>query len=292
MRAIFGLVLVAGLGLAGFAVYMVKNHFGAQQALIAQTQARAAKAIATIDVYAVNREVAYGEPITLEDVTLIKYAKSFVPEGTFGTQEELFPEGTEVSRIAIFPMAPNEPVLAHKVTAPGQDAGITTRLASGMRAFTINVDASTGVSGFIRPGNRVDVMWSGAVQAQNGSPGRQISRRIRTNLEVIAIDQSADATRTSATVASTVTVQVSPEDALALGLAQTTGQLSLSLVGNNEGTALASNEIIEIDQFSLLGIEREAPQAEAPPPPMENTLCQRRIRKGAELMIEEYPCQN
>lgn len=291
MRAIFGLVLVVGLGLAGFAVYMVKNHFGAQQALIAQTRAQAAQIVPTVDVYAVNRAVAYGEPITIDDVVVIKHARDFLPEGSFATEADVFPEGTEVARVAIMPLAINEPLLAHKVTAPGRDAGITTRLAPGMRAFTINVDATTGVSGFLRPGDNVDVMWTGQVVASDGRQGRQITRRIRTSLEIIAVDQSADSTRSSAAVAKTVTVQVTPEDALSLAQAQSTGNLSLSLVGNNETAETLVAEIIEVDQFSLLGIE-EAPAAEPELPELAPQVCQRRVRKGAEVVLETIPCSN
>lgn len=291
MRAIFGLVLIAGLGLAGFAVYMVKNHFGAQQALIAQTRAQAAQIVPTIDVYAVNRAVAYGEPITAEDVVVIKYARDYTPEGVFLTEADVFPEGIEVPRVAIMPMAINEPILAHKVTAPGRDAGITTRLQAGMRAFTINVDATTGVSGFLRPGDRVDVMWTGKIFATDGRQGRQISRRIRSNLEIIAVDQSADTSRVSAEVAKTVTVQVTPEDALSLAQAQSTGNLSLSLVGNNEvGDELVA-DAIEVDQYSLLGIE-EAPIIEPEAPSPVEQICQRRVRRGAEVIMEPIPCSN
>lgn len=291
MRAIFGLVLVVGLGLAGFAVYMVKNQFGAQAALIAKTRAEAAQIVQTVDVYAVNRQIAYGEPIEFDDVTVIKYAEDFLPEGIFKTEAELFPEGTDVARVATMPMSANEPVLFHKVTAPGRDAGITTRLGSGMRAFTINVDATTGVSGFLRPGDHVDVMWTGTVAEAESRRGRKLSRRIRTNLEIIAVDQSADSTRVSAAVAKTVTVQVSPEDALSLAQAQSTGDLSLSLVGHNESSETLIAEVIEVDQFSLLGIEA-APEVEEIAQEAPPEMCERKIRKGAEVSIESYPCSN
>ena len=49
---------------------------------------------------------------------------------------------------------------------PGQDAGVSSRLSKGMRAFAIRVDVATGVSGFLRPGDRVDVYWSGTIQGR------------------------------------------------------------------------------------------------------------------------------
>ena len=74
---------------------------------------------------------------------------------------------------------------------------------------------------------------------------------------MIAIDQSADADSTRATVAKTVTVAVSPRQVAALAQAQSTGRLSLSLVGVGDA-GLA--EAVEIDQKELLGIEEKIVQ--------------------------------
>ena len=57
----------------------------------------------------------------------------------------------------------NEPILKIKVTEPGQDAGVSSRLERGMRAFAISVNVTSGVSGLLRPGDRVDVYWTGSV---------------------------------------------------------------------------------------------------------------------------------
>ena len=287
MRAVFGLVLVLGMGLAGFAVYMVKGYMTDQEAALRAERARAQQIVETVDVYAVNRAMAYGEPITPEDVKLIKYAVEFLPEGVFKTEEELFPEGTDLPRRILRQIEPNEPLLLTKVTAPGEDAGINQRLARGMRAFTINVDASSGVSGFLRPGDKVDVYWTGSVNSFDGG-NREITRLIQSGVELIAVDQSADANRTGAEIARTVTVQVSPQDVAGLAQAQSTGSLSLSLVGvGDESVATA----IEVDQMSLLGIEEAAPLApvavEAAP-----QACTIRTRRGAELVDVVIPCTN
>lgn len=63
MRAVFGLVLILGLGLAGFAVYMVQGHFERQAQEIQRERAAAAEQVPTIEVLAVNRVVQYGEQI-------------------------------------------------------------------------------------------------------------------------------------------------------------------------------------------------------------------------------------
>ena len=288
MRAVFGLVLVLGMGLAGFAVYMVKGHFNDQNAALARERAMAAQTISTVDVYAVNRSIAYGEPLTIDDVTVVKYAKDFLPEGTFSSEDDLFPQGTDVARVVLRPMEPNEPVLAVKVTEPGEDAGITSRLADGKSAFTINVDMSTGVSGFLRPGDRVDVYWTGLVGGGQGVQPREITRLIESGVDLIAVDQNTDENRAGAEIARTVTVQVSPQDVADLTQAQSSGKLTLALVGKNATTDQMAS-VIEVDQRSLLGIADEvAPVAAPVAAPVQS--CSIRNRRGAEVVETPIPC--
>lgn len=285
MRAVFGLVLILGLGLAGFAVYMVQGYFQQQQLALANERATAAEQVPTIEVYAVNRVVAFGEPLTAADVTMIRYAEPFLPEGVFRTPEELFPQGVGVARYVLRQMEPNEPVLAVKVSEPGQDAGITTRLAIGMRAFAINVDVASGVSGFLRPGDRVDVYWTGAVTVGQGT--ENVTQLIDSGLQIVAIDQTADDNMTGTAIASTVTVEVSPQQVANLAQAQATGSLSLSLVGHlDESVAQA----IEVNQATLLGIRQAAPVIEVAVEPAR--VCTIRTRRGAEVVEIPIPCTN
>jgi pilus assembly protein CpaB len=176
-------------------------------------------------------------------------------------------------------METHEPILAVKVTEPGQPAGLTGALEDGKRAFAISVDASSGVSGFVYPGNFVDVYWT-------GSDGiREITRLIESSVNVIAIDQTAaGATTGGAVVAQTVTVQATQEQVARLAQAQATGKLALSLVGS-DSTAITGK--IEVDSASLLGIvEQEAIEVEA------EKVCTIRNRKGGEVVEIPIPCTN
>lgn len=289
MKAVFGLVLVTGLGLAGSAVYMVRGHFQAQAVQLAQTRAVAAAAVPTVKVYAVTRAIGYGERLAPADVQLVDYAQPFLPEGVFATEAELFPEGPEELRTVLRPMEPNEPVLAIKVTEPGEDAGITSRLTAGMRAFTISVDARTGVSGFLRPGDNVDVYWTGQVE-EGGRGAREVTQLIESGLRIIGIDQTSDDTATQVGVANTVTVEVSPQQVAKLAQAQSTGGLSLSLVGYGDDTVAAA---IEVDQQSLLGLEdapAPAPVAAPAAPPPPPRVCSVRTRRGGEVIETPVDC--
>ena len=253
MRAVFALVLLVGIGLAGFAVYAVNGYVSQTETALNQERRKLAEVIPTVEVYAMNRAIEYGERITKDDVKIIAYAEPHLPEGVFFTEEELFPEDEDELRAVTRPMEENEPILFVKVTEPGDAAGITTLLTPGMRAFTITVDVQSGVSGFLRPGDRVDVYWTGDLRTA-GRDSQNVTQLIKSGVELIAVDQTADGNRNEAAIARTVTVQVSPEDVAALAQAQATGDLSLSLVGAGDATVLGG---ISIDQRTLLGVEDE-----------------------------------
>lgn len=285
MRGVFGLVLIVGLGLAGSAVWMVRGYFQEQSNALAQVSAVAASMTPTVEVWAVKRQMGYGEPITPDDVQAIQYAEPFLPEGTFRTQEELFPKGPEELRVVLRQMEPNEPILSAKVTEPGEDAGLTSRLEDGMRAFAINVDVSSGVSGFLRPGDKVDVYWTGTVDV-GAQSGNRVTRLIESGLKLIAIDQSADEGVTRASIARTVTVEVTPQQVANLAQAQATGSLALSLVGQGEEEAAS---VIEVDQKSLLGIE-DAPAPVIELAPVAPEVCTVRTRKGDQVVETPVEC--
>ena len=183
MRAVFGLVLIAGIGLAGFAAYMVKERLDAYEAELAKARAAQAQIVDTVKVFVAADQLKYGQRLEKEAVRVVRWPKNALPEGVFTDAAALFPEDAE-PRTILRTMEKNEPVLAVKVTEPGRDAGITSRLKRGMRAFAINVDVSSGVSGFLRPGDRVDVYWTGSVGRQTvGGEGRgEITKLIQTGV--------------------------------------------------------------------------------------------------------------
>ena len=289
MRLIFGLVLILGVALAGFAVYMAKNYIQAYQTQLELERQSRPDPIKTVDIYIATRTLEYGEAILMKDVKQIAFPEASLPEGVFRTEEELFPRGDEEPRTTLRAMEKGEAILAVKVTAPGQDAGISAKLGRGMRAFAIQVDSTSGVSGFLRPGDRVDVYWTGNIGRGNvrteGDSEGDVTKLIETGVQLIAIDQSANSDMTEASIARTVTVTVRPEQVAALAQAQATGRLTLSLVGTQDDVVA---ERIEVDQRQLLGLSSAPAPVEAP----RAEVCTVRTRRGAEVIETPIPCTN
>ena len=276
MRLVFGLVLLLGIGLAGFAVKVAMDRFNQYQVALAQQRQAI---IPTTEVFVVTRQLRYGERLSQSDVQAVLWPADYVPFGAFTTLEEIFPEGESNPRTVLRTMEQHEPLLAGKVTAPGEDAGVASRLQEGTQAFTLQIDVVAGVSGFLRPGDRVDVYWTGM-----GRDGDSVTRLIRSSLEIIALDQTADSERNNPIIARTITFAARPTDIAALTQAQAAGRLTLALVGLNDDT---TSETVEVSRDELLGAREEvAAGPEAP------RICTVRHRRGAEVVEMPVPCTN
>lgn len=293
MRAVFGLVLIVGLGLAGFAVYMIKNQFAAYEAELQRQRQANGGLIDTVDIYVAKKPMKYGDELTPDSVAVVKWPANLQPQGVFYSAERakefntplLFAPSGE-NRVLLRAIEANEALTAVKVTEPGEIAGITSLLEPGQSAASIKVDVTSGVSGFLRPGNFVDVYWTGEIRGAESS--REVTRLIETGLKIIAIDQSANVDVAKASVARTVTVAVDRTQALRINQGQKTGRLALTLVGEPGLDGVAEGPV-EIDQNSLLGIAA----AEAPAPaPKEKEVCTIRTRRGAEVVEIPIPCTN
>jgi pilus assembly protein CpaB len=285
MRMIFGLVLVIGLALAGAAVYMAQGYISKTQTALDRERQMRAKTGPLVEVYVVNKPKNYGEVLTKEDVQLIWWPQNALPETIFRDEAALFPNDGKEPRYVLRQMEKFDPILAVKVTEPGQPAGLTGQLAKGMRAFAIKVDVASGVSGFVQPGDRVDVYWTGTGPTSNVGETAEVTRLIESAVQIIAVDQTSNNGSGGAMVARTVTVSASPQEVARLAQAQATGRLALSLVGTGDDTV---NGRIEVDQQGLLGIEQTveiaAPEAEK--------VCTIRTRKGSELVETPVACTN
>ncbi|WP_439111233.1 Flp pilus assembly protein CpaB [Lentibacter sp.] len=282
MRGIFGLVLIVGVALAGFAVFMAKDYIDKYQSALEAERSKGGS-IDTVEIFVTKKPVKYGDQLTAEDVRLVSWPTRSVPQGAYSIPEELFPQGFDKPRSVLRSLEPGEAILAVKLTNPGEPAGLTSLLKPGERAFTIEVSVASGVSGFLRPGHQVDVYWTGRVEGQGRNA--EVTKLIQSSLPLIAIDQSANEEVQKAGIARTVTVAASAQQVAALAQAQSTGSLSLALVGSGDAR---TNEVIEVDQNALLGVvAAEAPVAQA----LEE-VCTIRTRRGAEVVEIEIPCTN
>ncbi|MER9403245.1 Flp pilus assembly protein CpaB [Mesorhizobium caraganae] len=167
----------------------------------------------------------FGDTLSADKLQEIAWPAGAVPAGAFKTTKDLL--AGEGSKQALQPIGTNEPVLATKITGPGQRATLSAVLGEGMKAVSIRVNDVLGVAGFVFPGDRVDVLLTRTVR--DDGTDKSFVDVLLQSIKVLAVDQVADESKDSPTVVKAVTVEVSTKDAQKLTLAAGAGQLSLAL---------------------------------------------------------------
>ena len=122
---------------------------------------------------------------------------------------------------------------ADKLIKPGTQ-GFLAALGPGMRGVSIAVDPVSGISGFISPGDLVDVLMTHELQDIGNDPvlkTRVYTETILRNLRVIAIEQTIDKSSGKPVIGQTVTMEVNSKQAETLALGARMGNLSLVLQG-------------------------------------------------------------
>ena len=150
------------------------------------------------------------------------------------------------------PITAGQPVTRGSIVGPNDRGFLAAALGPGMRAVTVPVSATSGVAGFIFPGDRVDVVLTQEVTGGGDGPPLRVSETIVRNMRVLATDQRIDSKdeegKTVPKVFSTVTLEATPRIAEKVAVAQSVGLLSLSLRSIAENAAeleraVASGEV-------------------------------------------------
>jgi pilus assembly protein CpaB len=125
------------------------------------------------------------------------------------------------------------PVTSQDVLRPRDRGFLASVLAPGTRAVSINVDAESGVSGLIWPGDHVDVVLTHTIDKADLAHGT-MSETVLHDVRIIAIDQEivqggkAD-NGTAGKVTHTVSLQLAPEQVQKITVAGQLGKLSLAM---------------------------------------------------------------
>jgi pilus assembly protein CpaB len=243
--------LIASYGIFNF----LRQQRQAAEALRTQTQ----------DVVIAAKDIPAGSTIAeamLKDGTVraIKWPKASVPAGAFATPTEVI---GKVNRVKI--MA-NEPILESRLS--GEGAGLTVRLEPGKRAMAVRVDEIVGVSGFIVPDDRVDVIVT-TTPPGNDNRDARLSKIVLQNKRVLSVAQSTEQKDGKPQVARSITLEVSPEEAEKLSLAYQEGPIVLALRGVGDETEPATigsnkNDLLALGVRKTTGGVRVRAVAQAP----------------------------
>jgi pilus assembly protein CpaB len=245
--------------IVGAMILALGAAFGVNQLMRGSTapaaRAAAAPAIDGPKVIIATRALPVGTILTADSLRFQPWPEGLVKPDQYYVegQANLAALTGSVVRVAI---PSGAPVTKGALVNPSDRGFLAAALAPGMRAISIPLSAEQGVSGFVFPGDRVDLMLTMQFENQNQSDGDKTklytTETIVRNLRVLAVDQRSVPTdengSSTPAVYSTVTIEATPVIAEKIAVARSAGTLSLALrsIADTQGQleeAIASGSV-------------------------------------------------
>jgi pilus assembly protein CpaB len=210
-----------------------------------------------VPVVVAAADLTWGTKLSEEMLKTVPFLKESLPAGYLSEPETL------VGRVLISPLKEREPVLESRLASKDVTmGGVSAVIKPGMRAVAVKGDKVIGISGFIQPGNRVDVL----VTLKDPATKNEITKMVLSNVLVLATGTEIEEKRDGKPQPVDVyTLEVDPEQAERLGLAAAEGKLQFALRNiTDQETVLTRGATITQTLSSLRGVE---PKNEPPPIP-------------------------
>ena len=243
-------LLVGALAIAVVTAVMAKNMFAGSGA------PAAAAAPAPVDgpeVLVATRSLPVGTIIDAEALRYQRWPGELIQPAYFikGVEGSVDPSAL-LGTVVRNEITAGQPLTQGALIKPGDRGFLAAALGPGMRAVTVAVSNTSGVNGFVFPGDRVDIMLTQEVAGGGEGETLKVAETVLRNVRVLASDQRTGSTDAEGkpilTSTSTVTLETTPRIAEKIAVAQTIGTLSLSLRSIADNTAeleraIASGEV-------------------------------------------------
>jgi len=262
-------MFVLSLVLGGVGVFYSKHYIEQQ---IAYYKGQLDKTETMVEVVVPKRKLQRGEVLLASDLVMreipAKYADS---NSVTGSNYE-----TAVGQRVDFDVDEGRPLLwAH--LEGGLTPTFSGKVPDGLRAMTVRVDEINSISGFLQPKDRVDLLMTyGAGDQQRIYPLIQRLDVIATGLQTLVDKNSGGAVRKF----NTITVQVTPEAAQKITLAQQVGKLTAMLRNPEDESSLSDSPMTVAQLLNIF----EAPKSVAKKP--VRAVSSKRAKPKAEPGIE------
>ena len=223
-------LLIGALVIAVVTAVMAKNMFtgaGADQANAAPVVPMGPK------VLVARKALPVGTIIDAESLAFQAWPKELVQNAYYTEGSPDADMSKLIGTVVRNPVTAGQPLTHGALVGPNDRGFLAAALGPGMRAVTVPVSATSGVAGFVFPGDRVDMVLTQEVVGGGDGPPLKVSETIVRNLRVLATDQRIDGKneegKTEVKTFATVTFEATPRIAEKIAVAQSMGTLSLAL---------------------------------------------------------------
>ncbi len=178
-------------------------------------------AVPTVPVVVAKTAITKGSMIQEEALVVRQYAQEAEPAGAVGDFKNL------LGRTVAVDVGLNEPVTMAKLVGDKPIGGISSMIAPGKRAMAVKGNMVMGLSGFVHPGDRVDVL----VSLTEGRSEKPVTKVVLEWVKVLATGTQLDSPTEQGVTASVdvYTLELTPQESERLALAATRGTLHFAL---------------------------------------------------------------
>ena len=252
-------LFAVALSFGALAVFGARGYIAERLEL---EKARLAPKQAMVEVVVARRDLGRGELVAPENMAVREVPADYLPGSAVRPERFEQVVGARLDQ----PMRSGEPLLSAAIV--GADAGsFSSRIRQGIRAMSILVDEVNSVSGMLQPGDRIDLLFSVRPPVAPGQPpAQEVTATLMQDLAVLATGRQVRAGADDGNGSrhfTAITVEVSPDQAQQLIVAQRTGKLTAMLRHPDDRQPLGARAL---DLDTLLGIARPALPAVARSP--------------------------
>jgi pilus assembly protein CpaB len=212
-------------------------------------------------------DVTWGTVLQPEMVRLEPFLRESLPRGKY------FSDLTRlVGRVVVSPLQAGEPVFASRLAPESvSEGGVSALLETNRRAMAVKVNKVIGVSGFIKPGHKVDVL---VTLTKAGKKNTTVTKIVLEDVLVLAAgtEMEKDGKGSQTKPVDVITLEVTPEEAEKLALATSEGKIQLALRGYTDTSdVLTRGATINSLLASYNGAETEPAPRKAREPVVHRT---------------------
>ncbi len=240
------LVLLLAVAVAGVTAIYARSWIDNQQRPVTVIAAPQPVAEHAVEILVADIDLSAGQFVKPQNIRWQRWPDDDVPDSYIvrGESEKESVVGAVVRRGIVA----GQPITDTIVVKPGDRGFLAAVLAPGMRAVSVPINATSGNSGLIFPGDRVDMILTQTLDDANGDTTRRVSETVLDNIRIIAMGaEISDSPKEGKNHAKarTATLEVTPRQAESVALVTELGKLSLSLrslASISEDVAVADSE--------------------------------------------------
>ncbi len=270
MRARTLILVFLAIILAGGTALLARNFLARERETIVQEQAPLKVQTPAKSVLVAKSDLKRGQILRPEDAVWQVWPEGGLDRNYIVLGGPPVPARTPESfagYVARNPITSGEPITDARVIAPGNRGFLAAVLRPGMRALSVPVTITSGIAGFIFPGDQVDLMLTYSVPAAVLGAGfeHKAVETVMRNVRVVAIDQRLESKPGEAVPAHTATFEVTPKQSEIIALASKIGEMFLTL----RSLAPSPQETLAADKLVSDGAGQDVPDS----PVAANATC-------------------